>query len=257
MTDQDWTPDDAMEPAPAPATPAAPRENDGFPGRLADLVAKPSRLMDNVAAASRWWQPLLLNMILIGAFAYVTLPISGPEQLEMMRDSKLMSMMDEAQWQEMYDQSLNKSTGQLIGESVGAAVSTAFMTLVFSFAMAFFVKMGGARQGIWPSVGVVMWSSLLPFGLASLVKLPLVLATESAFTANIGLAALLPGGDPSSALYKVLMTYGDLFTWWGLIVMIIGFVRVQGLSRNGSAATVILPWALMAAIPLGISILFM
>lgn len=251
MTEYDAVPTEEI------AVDATPRVNDGFVGRLIDLLTRPSRLADNIGFAPRWWQPLLLVFILIFGFAYLTLPISGPEQMEMMRDSKLMSMVPEADWQQMYDDALDKSAGQLALESVGAGFTTLFMVLVFSFVLGFFARMSGGKGTIWQSVGVGTWAAVLPFGLASVVKLPLVLVTESAFQANIGLAALLPDGDPSSPLYQILMTYGDLFTWWGLVVMIIGFERVHGLSRGSAAATVLLPWLLMAAIPLGISLLMM
>ena len=89
------------------AGPPAEPVNDTLAGRLADLVTKPGRLMDKVGIAPRWWQPGLLILVLIAGFAWLTSPISGPEQLEMMRDSKIMSMMPEEQWQQQYDDALN------------------------------------------------------------------------------------------------------------------------------------------------------
>ncbi len=113
--------------------------------------------------------------------------------------------------------------------------------------------MGTFRQAL----GVGSWAALLPFALASLVKIPLILATESVFSVNIGLAALLPDGDPSSVLYQALMTYGDLFTWWGLFALVVGFQQVFEMPQRSAIVTVVLPWALLSAIPLAITMMIM
>lgn len=231
--------------------------NDSFFGRLSDLIAKPSRLMDNVGLNPRWWGAGLLTLVLVGGFTYLTMPISAPEQMEMMRDSKLMQMMPEDQWQEQYDATLNVPQDKRIWQSVGAGLATWVMALLFSLILGFFARMGGGQGTFRQAMGIGVWASVITFGFASVVKLPLVLATESVFSVNLGLAALLPDGDPSTALYKVLMTYGDLFTWWGLIVLVIGFRQVFGMSQRSAAVSVILPWILLSAVPLGISLLFM
>ena len=61
--------------------------NDSFFGRLKDLFTNPGRLMENVGAGPRWWQPGLLVCLVMIAFSWMTLPISAPEQAELMRDS--------------------------------------------------------------------------------------------------------------------------------------------------------------------------
>ena len=231
--------------------------NDNFLGRLSDLVMKPARLMDNVGLAPRWWQPALIVFVLISGFSYLTLPISAPEQLEMMRDSKLMQMMPEAQWQDQYDAAMNISPAKRLLQSAGAAFTTIIMMVIFSLIIGFFARMSGGQGTFRQALGLGSWSALIPFGIASCVKLPLVLATESVFAVNLGLAALLPDGDPTSPLYQVLMTYGDLFTWWGLVVLVIGYRQVFGLTGRAAAVSVILPWALLSMIPLGMSLLFM
>jgi len=231
--------------------------NDTFFGRLTDLITKPSRSMQNVGAGPRWWQPGLLIFVLIAGFSYLTLPISAPEQLEMMRDSKLMQMMPEDQWQEQYDEAMNMPPAKRLLQSVGAGLTTWVLVILFSFILGFFARMSGGQGSFRQALGIGSWSALIPFGLGSLVKMPLVLATESVFSVNIGLAALLPDGDPTSVLYQVLMTYGDLFTWWGLVVLIIGYQIVFQMTQKAAAVSVILPWILLSAIPLGLTLLFM
>lgn len=231
--------------------------NDTFAGRLADLVAKPGRLMDRVGVAPRWWHPGLLILVLIAGFAWLTSPISGPEQLEMMRDSKIMSMMPEEQWQQQYDDALHPTLAKRVSTAIGAGFSAWVMVLLFGFILGFFARMGGGKGTFKQALGVVSWAALIPFGIGSLVKVPLVLATESVFRVNLGLAALAPGLEPSSPLFQVLMTYGDFFTWWGLFVLVVGFQRVFAMGRGAAATAVLLPWILCSAVPLGLTLLFM
>jgi len=163
----------------------------------------------------------------------------------------------EAQMQQQYDDALNISPAKRITQGLGAGFTTWVLVMIFSYAIAFFARMSGGEGSFRQALGVGTWAAVLPFGVASLVKLPLVLATESAFAVNIGLAALLPNGDPQSPIFHILMTYGDLFTWWGLGVMIVGYRQVFRMSSNAATVAILLPWAVLSAIPLGIGLLVM
>lgn len=174
----------------------------------------------------------------------------------MMRDSKLMEMAPEGTWQEAYDDALNISQTQIIMESAVAGLGTWVSVIVFSLILGFFVKMGGGQSTMKQALGVGSWAAMIPFGIGLMVKLPLVLVTESVFEVNLGLAALLPDADPSSSMYKILANYGDLMTWWGLALLVIGFRRVGQLSLNAAIMTVILPWALLTAPLVIIAIVF-
>ena len=248
----------APDPAPAlDATSAASAAGDNLVGRLRDLITRPGRLMDHVRVRPQWWVPGVLVLLIMGAFSWVTLPISGPEQMEVMRDSKIMSMVPEEQWQAQYDAALNVTAGKRAIASLQAGVMGWLSILVFGFILGFFVRMSGGKGSFRQALGVTSWAALIPFALGPIVKAPLVLATESAFRVNLGLAALMPGGEPGSPLFQFLMFYGDFLTWWGLAVLVIGFSRVFGLGRNAAITAVVLPWALLSLIPLGLAIVFM
>ena len=141
------------------------------------------------------------------------------------------------------------------------AVTAGFMgwlsVIVFGFILGFFVRMSGGKGTFRQALGVTSWAALLPFALGPIIKAPLILATESVFRVNIGLAALMPGGEPGSPVFQALLAYGDFLNWWGLFVLVIGFSRVFGLTRNAAITSVVLPWALLSLIPLGLSMLFM
>lgn len=231
--------------------------NDHFVGRLADLVTRPSRLMTNVGLHPRWWQAGLLIFLIMTAFTWLTLPITGPEQMELMRDSKLSQLVPEEDWQARYDAAMDPPPAQRIGQAVAGGATSWVMVLLFSFVLGFFARMSGGQGGFRQALGIVHWASLIPFGIAVIIRAPLVLATESVARVNIGLAALLPDADPTSAVYQILSTYGDFSNWWGLFVLIVGFRVVYRMAAGAAAVAVLLPWALAVAVPVALTLLFM
>jgi hypothetical protein len=231
--------------------------NDSFFGRFSDLFTKPGRLMENVGAAPRWWQPGLAAFLVMILFSWLTLPVSAPEQAELMRDSKLMDMVGEDVADQQYEEALNITPAKKVTQSLITGFTTWLMILIFGLILGFFVRMSGGVGTFNQALGIASWGAVPVFIIASLVKLPLILVTESVFKVNIGLAALLPNTSPDSPLFLVLMTYGDFFTWWGLFLLIIGFERVFKVGRSTAALSVLLPWALLSAIPLAFSLLFM
>ncbi|MBK8166959.1 MAG: YIP1 family protein [bacterium] len=258
----DLTPDTSRfqrpDTPPAPlAEPLPSGVDDRLGGRLRDLITRPSRLMDHVGARPQWWVPGLIIFVVMIVFSWLTLPVSGPEQMELMRDSKLMSMMPEDQWQSMYDDAMNVAPGKRVLQSLTGGFTGWLTVIIFGFILGFFARMSGGRGTFRQALGVTSWAALLPFAVGPLVKLPLVLATESVFEVNLGLAALLPGSGPGSPLFQFLLAYGDFLTWWGLAVLVIGFSRVFGLARRAAIVSVVLPWALLSLIPLGLTLLFM
>jgi len=234
----------------------APEEADGFLLRLADLFRAPARLMERVGRAPRWWAPGLMIFLVMIGFTWVTMPVSAPEQLEIMRDSKLMQMMPEEEFQRQYEEALDVPPVKRTLQAVGAGFTTWIMVLVFGFILGFFARMSGGQVKFKQALGIVSWAAVPVFAVASVVKLPLIMQTESMYRVSLGLAALAPGDDPTSVLHQVLMTYGDFFTWWGLVLLVVGFERVFRMGRGSAVLSVILPWALLSAIPLGFSLLF-
>lgn len=245
-----------LDPAPDGFEPEPVRENDHFLGRLADLFRRPSRLMENVGAAPRWWQPGLLIFVVMLIFQYFTYPIAAPEQVEIMRSSRMAEFMPPEALEQAYVQALDPSPAKLAIESLKVGLTTWVMILVVSVIFGFFAKMGGGQGRMKQALGIVHWASVLPFAVFTLVKIPLVLATETVLGTNIGLAALLPEPDPGSALFQILVQYGDFGAWWGLFVMITGFRVVYRMSGGAAATSVLLPWVLATAIPTVMAILF-
>lgn len=217
--------------------------------RFYDLIAKPGRLMDNVGRRPRLWVPYLLIFIVMAGYMWLVAPIMNPEQLEMSRDSRLMQMIPEDVREQQYEQALHPTPRQRLMQGVQGGFFVIIQTMLLGLLLGFFAKLSGGTGRVVQAMGITAWAGLVPMALGALITLPIIMQTESFFGTSIGLAALLPDGDPSSTLYKFLYMFGDFFTWWGVALLVIGFERVYGLGRNAAAVTVIMVWfvAVMAA----------
>ena len=218
-------------------------------GRFADLIVKPSRLMDKVGQRPALWLALTAILLISGAITFILLPIQGPEMVQMVRDSSSMSGGDQAQQMEILEKMYNPSG---VGGKALFAWGTSLTMLVASLLLgAIFhgsAKLSGGHGRFVQGLGITVWAGLLPLVVGPLLKTPLVLATGSALSTNLGLAALFPNLDYSSGLYKLLVQMGDFPSWWGLALVVIGFERVYKMSRSAAALTIILTWALLLVI---------
>ena len=167
--------------------------NDSWWTRLSDLVVAPGRLMEKVAVAPRWWVAGLLVFVIMTAFTWLVTPISGPEQLELMRDSKLMRMMPEETWQQQYEQALDPAPVGRILQAVGSGFTSWIMVLLFGFILGFFARMSGGQGTFKQALGVVSWGSLIPFCLATIAsRTPLCAETSdtSFVTSGVRIASV-------------------------------------------------------------------
>ena len=212
--------------------------------RFADLIVKPGRLMDNVGRKTRLWLPYLLLFVIMSGFMWTVAPVMNPEQLEMSKDSKLMQMIPQDVREQQYEQALHPTPVMRMVQAAQAGFFVIIQTMLLGLLLGLFAKLSGGTGRVVQAMGITAWAGLIPMGLGSLVTLPIIMQTESFFGTSLGLAAMVPGGDPSSLLYKFLFMFGDFFTWWGVALLVIGFKRVYGLSQGAAATTVIMVWFL-------------
>lgn len=216
-------------------------------GRLADLFLKPGRLMDNVGLRPRLWVPYLLILVVMAGFMWRVSPIVNAEVMEMTRDSRLMQLLPQDaldQVEERYEQALNPTPRQRLGFALQTALGSVIQTMLLGLLLGAFVKLSGGTGRLAQALGITAWAGLLPLVAGVLVAWPIVLHNESVMGTSLGLAALFTDLEPDSVAFQLLRAYGDFFTWWGVALLVIGFQRVYGLSRNAALATVVPVWAL-------------
>lgn len=226
--------------------------NDSFGARLVALIAHPNILMAWIKERPTWVAPSLLMFGVMLAFTATISHIAGPEQLELMRDSRLMRMMPEETWQKQYDASLDPTPVKRIRDGVSAGLGTWASAFILAAILHGFCKLSGGNGRFKHMLGLVYWTGLIPYVLGSILRLPLVLAKESVMGVSLGLAALGGGLEYTSFGYQLLTTYGDFTMWWALVLLVIGVGKVYELNRGSAIAVVILPWALISGILFGV-----
>ena len=253
MQETNWsqgTPPPSAPPELAPAE-AAP----GLLSRVVAVFTAPGRAMEAVKRDPRWLVPGLIIMAVLAIFASTTVQIAGPEQMEMMRDSKLGRMMSTEQFQKAQDDALNPTTAKRVTSAISGAAGGWIAIFLTGLVFLLFTKLAGGQGTLKQVMGVVFWASLISFGLGSLVKLPLVFAKKSVMEVSTGLGLLSSGGP--LALSHQLLSIFDVFQIWSLAVIVIGFEKIHGFARNKAIVVTVLPWLLMSFVMIGIGRLFL
>ncbi|MHB8079210.1 MAG: Yip1 family protein [Candidatus Krumholzibacteriia bacterium] len=250
MQDENWKPT-------TPASPGFDSPDGPEPGLFSRLIAvfvAPGRAMEAVKVSPRWLVPGLVIMAVMALFAGLTATISGPEQVEMMKETKFGRMMSAEQLQAAEEQALNPGPAKRIASTVSAAAFGWIAVFVAGLVFLLFGRLAGGTGTFRQVMGVVFWAGLISYGLGTLVKLPLVLAKHSVMEVSTGLGAFAPG-DPLSLGYQLLGIF-DLFSIWAVAVMVIGFEKIHGFARGKAVVVTVLPWLLMSLVMIGVGRLF-
>ena len=229
--------------------------NDSVLSRFWTIIVNPSAAMEAVRERPRVLVAALAIIILMGIFSAATVHIAGPEQTDMMRDTRFGELMEPEQIEEMYDTYLNMTTKDRIMSALPAGFGSAVMVFVVGLVFLLFGKLAGGQGTFGQVMGVIFWSNVVSMGYAALVKWPLVLAKETVMGITLGPAVLVADRGFLDPLFGFLSLF-DIFTVWGVVLIVIGFEKVHGFARNKAIAVVVATWLLISLVMFGIGRLF-
>ena len=218
--------------------------SDSVLSRFWTIVVNPSAAMEAVRERPRVLVAALAIIILLGIFSAATVHITGPEQVDMMRDTRFGEMMEPEQIEEMYDGYLNMTTKDLLMAAVPAGIGTAATVFVMGLVLLLIGKLAGG-----------FWSNVVAMGYGALVKWPLVIAKETMMGITLGPAVLVADRGYLDPLFGFLSLF-DIFTVWGVVLIVIGFEKIHGFARNKAIAVVVATWLLISLVMFGIGRLF-
>jgi hypothetical protein len=230
--------------------------HDGIIARLVAVFAAPRRAMEGVRDRPRWLIPGIVIALIVGVFSALTAHISGPEYMDLMRDSRLMDAMEPEEWEQQYAEAENPDTLKKATSAFTAGVGILFVLLMQGLLLLLFSKLAGGEAGFKQVMGVHFWAAMIGSGLGYVLRLPLVLAKQTVMGVSIGLAALLPRAPLDSPAYQALYFFGDFMVWWGLAVAAIGLVVINEWTAGRAAVVVVLPWLLFTGFMYGLQRLF-
>jgi hypothetical protein len=228
-------------------------------GRLAGVFFSPGTAFADIAKRPRWFVPVLLGMIVTTTFLYLFSQRVGWEQFlraQNAQSTQLQSMEPAARAQieatqlriTPYISWISGLTVPLIGSLVIAGVLKFLADTVM-----------GAGIGFKKTLAVVTYGglpNLLKSGLSILVmylKPPDEFDLQNPLMVNA--AAFLPA-DAASWM-KALGSSLDLFTFWCMALMAIGFAAAAKRMSTGKAFGMILfPWTLYLIVTVGLAAAF-
>lgn len=229
---------------------------DFLPLRLWDLLIHPVRLMDHVGRWPRWWQAGILILLINGVATTWVGPIVLEEYRAASGSSPFDSLVSRAEVEASLEKAMDSGERNKIGSIFSTGLNSWAVTIIFGLVLGFFVKMAGGKGSFPQALGIVHWAALIPYGLGTLIKLPLVLSTGEYARITLSPAAFLPADATGSFFFVMLANFAEVTIWWGLLLVVVGFERVFKLGRGPAFISVILPWALATGVMAGFRLVF-
>jgi hypothetical protein len=229
--------------------------NDSVLTRFWTIIVNPSATMEAVRERPRVLVAVLAIIVMMGVFTAATVHIAGPEQTDMMRDTRIGRLMEQDDIEKMYDDYLNMTTVDRLMAAVPAGFGTAATVFVMGLVFLLFGKLAGGQGSFGQVMGVIFWSSVVSMGYSALVKWPLVVAKGTMMGITLGPAVLVQDRGYLDPLFGLLSLF-DVFTIWGVVLIVIGFEKVHGFARNKAATVVVATWLLISLVMFGIGRLF-
>lgn len=244
-------------PGAAPAPPP-PLRTSGL-GRLLGVLTSPEKTFRSIAARPTWVLALLVVTAVSLVAGWAVNSRTDPEemihsQLEMMGKEDLPP----EEVEKMVEAQRNRNPALML--AAGGAATVAVVFLVAFFFWGAFRLMGSELE--YRSSLATLTHGWMPLAIAGLLNLPLILSRESLTfeEASTGgsllmssLAAFLP--EDGSRVLRALLGSFDFFTIWSLILLVIGYRVVAGVSRGVALGTVLTLWLVWIGTKVGFTAL--
>jgi hypothetical protein len=221
--------------------------------RIARVLIAPASTFGSIARRPGWAVALLLLCSTTLVVKLLVEPRIDPESLGAFLEERGVpaDKVDEAVEQQLTPTGARRYVGMVTAFGGAGLFYVLTATVFFAGARLF----GGEidfRRALATTV-----HGLLPFLVASLVAIPVILsretiAFEETFSGNfLASHAAAFADDDASAVTTALLSSVDLFSIWCIVLLVIGFGRVANLTRGAAIATVLIPWLVGVAIKVG------
>ena len=237
------------------AGPTAPAPEVGAVARIPGALFSPTKTFESIARSPTWLAPLILWTIFSIAVTAVILPRVDYEKIVRASFEQRGQTVPEDRLQ-----SIVESQKRLAPKIYGAiaVVTPAIIALLVTLVYWGAFKAFGWDATFAQSFGVTT-HAFLPGILASVLLLPLVLRQETVDPRNLGDVLRSNLGflvDSSSKVLHSLLQSIDVFSFWSLALLVIGFSAAARVSRKAAAGVIVTIWFLFVVGKAGLSALF-
>jgi len=229
-------------------------EDSGF-GRIASVLWAPGKTFASIAARPTWWQALVLLSLLGAVSVYV-----GFSKVE---PADFMRMLDE-QGREMPANAPSPETMlqfALWGGVLGAALLAPVVYVVVALIFWVTLRLLGSEVDFVRSLSVAV-HGFLPFAVAALISIPVVLGRETIAMEDLQSGQMLAShlgflaSEETGKAVVALLTSVDLFSIWCIALLTIGYGVVARVSRGTALGVVLSVWIVGVLIKVGMAAAF-
>ena len=229
---------------------STPESRLGLFERIINVFFSPSKTFRSLEVKPDWLTPLIVSLLLMGTAMILLNDVIQQEQATAVRTAIMKSdRIPDNQKEEAIDQQvMMMKKFWIFGVVVGV-----IMLIGAYFLGGLAVWLGGNMvlgkgPGYITALSVFGYASLVDI-IASVVKMPLMVMNET-MRVDSGLGILVSREETRSVLYTFLSSF-DLFTFWQLALMIIGFSIIYKASVKKSAIFIIIIWLIWVLIKTG------
>jgi hypothetical protein len=225
--------------------------------RLIGALVSPEKTFRSIAERPSWALPMILLIVLGIGLQTVMQKRVDPEELIRQQTKQMGIELTQEQIDKGVKSIENQTpTRRIAGAVFGAAIAAAtYFVTALIFWVAF--RMFGSDIDYVRSLATVA-HGLLPFGIALLINIPMVLARGSidysdmmnggVLMSNLGFLA----NDDTGTAARMLLHSIDFFSIWAIVLLVIGF-RATAKVRTAMATTIVLAvWGLGVALKIGL-----
>lgn len=223
--------------------------------RLAAVLFQPAKTFAAIAHLPTWGLALLLLCSTTLVVKFLVEPRISPESLRAFLEDRGVPAenIDEA-----VEQQLSPAPGARFISAVSAFGGAGLFYVVTAAIFLALARLMGSEIDFRRSLAVAT-HGLLPFAVATLVVIPVILSRPSidfqeTFAGNfLASHAGVFAGDDTGARWRALLSSIDLFSVWCIALLTIGFRVVGKLSRGAALAVVLVPWLVAVLIKVGVA----
>lgn len=228
----------------------------GAVARIPGVLFSPTKTFESIARRPTWLAPLILWTAFSLIITAVILPRVDYDHLIRSSFERRGQTVPEDRIQSIVE--TQKRIAPMIYGGIAAVTPTAISLLV---ALVFWgaFKAFGWDATFRQSFGATT-HSFVPGVLASLLLLPILIRKEMVDPQNLGdmlrsNLGFLVERDSSKVLHSALQSI-DLFSFWSLALLVLGFSAAAKVSRKSAAGVILTIWLLFVAIKSGLAALF-
>ena len=197
-----------------------------FFDRFQGVFFNPQPVFKALAEKPVWKDALIVLLIVMAAFSYITAPISQKDALNAFKDNiKLQDKMGKEAFDKMIQGMENPSTTGTIIRSVLNPVLMLVGWLIAGLIVLVLGRLVSTEGAFLPIFAAVLHANFIDKIFGTLVRLILIMTRKSVMQTSTSLALLMPGAEFTSTPFIILSQF-DFFQLWMFGILGLGLAQI-------------------------------